>query len=372
MADCYSQLIIVTGFMGWIYDIPSGHLSQITDPNFPTYTKSVCFISGRFVVNDPDTRRFYCSAALDGTTWTYLSLPMFATKEQASDALYMTVSQNGILVLLGFDTTEFWQDAGLSPVPFQLIQGTTQAYGTHSRYTVRKVNDSILFLGKNPQGSLGVYSIKGYSITKVSTTDIDEILANWVASGATLNYTKAVTFSAHGHDFYQLTDGPSRDNGTLLYDATTGVWSKGYDISWSTQWLGKTVVWGNTVLNGEYATLDTNSFTSSFDVIQRQITTKHLRQNGNEFAISELVLLVDTGTAPLNKDYGITLEVSRDGGRTFGSPRRRSLGLTGQYRDPRVKWDRLGSAIDFVLRFTLTDPMPLVIAGALWEVSVNG
>ena len=89
-----------------------------------------------------------------------------------------------------------------------------------------------------------------------------------------------------------------------------------------------------------------------------------------EFAISELELQMDTGSVPLGASYHISMEVSRDKGRTFGSPRSRTLGLIGQYKTPRVKWDRFGSSRTFVLRFSMTDPIPFVIASEAIETTV--
>ena len=388
MADNYIQLMIVTGSEGWIYNIGTGVMTQITDVNFPATTRNVTYASGRFLCVKRDTREVYCSDQLDGLSWTSaLGLPMFFTKEQSSDPAFTCVAQNGIVAVFGLDTIEFWQDAGLSPVPFQYIPGTTQGYGCKSRFSIKAVNDTTYFLGHGPQGGMGVFAIKGYTVTKVSTPDVDDIIKQWEVNGATFNYTHGTAYNAHGHDFYELTEGVFSPNiGSLLYDATTGIWSttctdntnnsqnpapKVHDVFISTLFNGQVVFRAENGSAGIYA-MDVNAYNDSGAPVQRQVTTKHLRNNGNEFAISELVLLMDTGEVPLGQDFHITLEVSRDGGRTFGSPRPRTLGLTGQYKEPRVKWDRLGSARDFVLRFTMTDPIPFVIAGAEWETSVNG
>lgn len=384
MADNYIQLMIVDGSHGYIYDIGAGTLTQITDVNFPSNTRNVCFISGRFVCAKRNTREFYCSAALDGLTWTYGgALPMFGTKEQASDALFTCTSHNGILALWGDDTVEFWQDAGLTPVPFQYIQGTTQSYGTKSLYSFANVNDTTYFLGHGAQGGWAVYSVKGYTVTKVSTSDIDDIIAGWAARGASFRYTHGLAYSAHGHDFYQLTE---EGEDSLLLDTTTGLWSRALTGNTNNSQMSQISHNHNAIMAVLYqgvnvfatssestplCVFDQTAYSDEGQRVQRQVTTKRIRNGGNEFAITELVLIMDTGEVPVGQDYKIMLEVSRDGGRTFGSPRPRTLGLTGQYREPRVKWDRLGSAREFVLRFTMTDSIPFVIAGAEIETSVN-
>lgn len=391
-ADNYVQLMLGPDYNGffYIYTIGTGVLTKITDVNFPpnqtpaVKVQSIAYLSGRFVAVAYATRNAYCSAALDGLTWTYLSLPMFFVKQQASDPLFAVSAQNGILAMFGGDTIEFWQDAGLTPVPFQYITGSAQAYGTKSLYSIAQVNDATYFLGHGKQGGYAVFSIKGYTVKKESTPDIDDVLADWAANGATFRYTHGIAFNSHGHDFYMLND---LGTGTLVLDTTTGLWNRmiygntlnpaigavGSLATFSVLYQGLNVFMGGSIMNtqaGVYVFSQT-TYSDAGLSIQRQVTTKHIRNGGNEFSITELVLQMDTGEVPLTQDYHITLEISRDGGRTFGSPRPRTLGLTGQYENPIVKWQRLGSAKDFVLRFTMTDPIPFVIAGAEMETSVN-
>jgi hypothetical protein len=59
----------------------------------------------------------------------------------------------------------------------------------------------------------------------------------------------------------------------------------------------------------------------------------------------------------------VTLEISNDGGFTWGSPLIRSLGATGQWMQP-VRWHMLGSARDRVFRIRCSDAVPFNIHGA--------
>ena len=387
MADNYVSIMLGPDSNGfyYIYMIDTGVMTKITDVNFPpnqtpaVYVDSITYISGRYIAVARGTRNAYCSAALDGLTWTYLGLPMFFVKQQASDALFAISAHNGILTLFGNDNLEFWQDAGLTPVPFQYITGSAQAVGTKSLYSIAQVNEATYFLGHGNQGGWAVYSINGYTVKKVSTPDVDDILANWASEGETFNFPHGVPFNAHGHDFYMLNKG---GRGALVLDTTTGLWSHmvegnqsdpfhsvvGTGASLSALYRGKAVFIGT---NSALLVFDQTINTDSSSSIQRQVVTKHIRNGGDEFSITELVLQMDVGEVPVTQDYHITLEISRDGGRTYGSPRPRTFGLTGQYLNPQVKWQRLGSAKDFVLRFTMTDSIPFVIASAQMETSVN-
>lgn len=64
----------------------------------------------------------------------------------------------------------------------------------------------------------------------------------------------------------------------------------------------------------------------------------------------------------------VMLQVSRDGGHTFGNELWTTLGAAGNYRT-RVVWRRLGRARDFVFRFRVVDPVKAVFIGASMDAS---
>lgn len=65
-------------------------------------------------------------------------------------------------------------------------------------------------------------------------------------------------------------------------------------------------------------------------------------------------------TTPYPDDPHIMLAISTDGGITWGEWLPRSLGKIGEYRQ-RVQWHRLGSSDKLVLKFSVSDPVPLTV-----------
>lgn len=65
---------------------------------------------------------------------------------------------------------------------------------------------------------------------------------------------------------------------------------------------------------------------------------------------------------PINPE--VILQVSRDGGFTFGSEEARSLGRSGEFKN-MVFWDRLGVARNAVFRIVISDPVKVVIENAV-------
>ena len=64
------------------------------------------------------------------------------------------------------------------------------------------------------------------------------------------------------------------------------------------------------------------------------------------------------------------VQVSRDGGRTFGAEIWLPLGKVGEYKK-RVATRRLGTARDFVFRIAMTDPVKFVLTGLALRASVE-
>jgi hypothetical protein len=283
-------------------------------------------------------------------------------------------SFNGVLVLWGSASIEYWQDAGLSPQPFQQVTGSTQTYGLVAKYSRVQINNSILFLGTGSQGGYTVYSITGYAPVRISTDDVESLIASWAAVD-TVSDAVGLSYSIDGHDMYQLTF--LNADRSLLYDTATGLWGiVQTGMSAGRHYADTSIKFSNLTLFNDPTTNNIYQFSKYFyldntTLISREVTSKHLRDGGDEFAITEVNLVMDTGTSPQGEDSQISLSVSRDGGRTFGSPRDRTIGTVGQYRTPRVKWDRLGSARDFVFKFSMVASIPFTIAGVEIETSVG-
>lgn len=364
MDDNSLQLGIVDGQRGYYVILPSGAPTLIIDPGFPNGCTSIRVLNSRAYVEVPGTRFFRASAQLDLTVWTPI---LFGTKENSSDLLSVVDVLNGMLILWGLTNTEFWQDVGSSPVPVQRINGASQTWGLAAKYSRAALNNTKIFLAQNPQGGVQVMMFNGYTPNRVSDTDIENIISNFVIYSDAI----ALTYMVDGHPMYQLTFPTA--NRSFLYDALTNFWyevqSGVSDFVRSFANLGivfnaKNYICGTT--GGQVFQLSTTTFTEDGSAIKRMVTSRHIRIDGNEFGISEIVLEMETGNGLVvgqGSNPMIMMQISRDGGRTWGVERWQPLGRLGQYKK-RVIWDCIGSARDFVFRWFLTDPVSFVILSA--------
>jgi len=387
------QLMIVDGSRGYVYTIVAGTYYQtalnaagsfgvITDPNFPNGATTVSFLNSRFLCEKSGTRQCYMSCqdssgiAYDGTRWTDATtgLAYYITKENASDVLVHADVLNGAIVLWGTSTIEFWQDVGSSPQPYARINGATQTWGLAAVNSVAFLNNTAYFLGQAQQGGVQVMALQGSVPARVSTSDIENLIAGF----STWTDASSLTYIVDGHPMYQI-NFPTAGR-SFMYDSLTQFWSElqsGVGVQ-GVHFANIGVTYNTKFYASDYGTgnvyqLLTTTYTDNSTPIKRQITTRHLHAEGNEFSIDELVLDMETGVG-LSTGQGsnpqIMLEVSKDGGRTFGPEKWVGVGAIGDYR-VRARWTRLGSARDFVFRFTMTDPIKFTILKG-WATTRQG
>lgn len=365
MSDNGIQLMIVDGTAGFILTLAGNVFTTIVDGNFPNGATTVTFIDGRFIVDKTGSRQYYVCQSYDGTLWTPV---VFGTKENSSDQLQAVDVLNGIVILWGSTSIEFWQDAGTPSNPFARINGASQTWGLAAKWSRAALDNTMVFLAQNPQGSIQIMKLNGYTPQRISTSDIEHIINSF----STFTDAVALTYIIDGHPMYQLTF-PTGGR-SFLYDNLTGWWQEVQTgLSLTARHYGNLGIVFNTInyisdyQSGNIYQFVDDAYTDNGTPIKRQVITRHIRNGGNQFGISEIFLDMETGVGlqtGQGSDPKLMVQTSKDGGRTFGIERLFSIGLVGQYFSPRVIMRRFGMARDFVFKFTMTDPVKFVIASA--------
>lgn len=323
----------------------------------PIGATSLCSIASRIVANDPaHPGRFYWSpvgwtALNNGPSWNALD---YATAESNSDALVAVWESRGELVLFGSRTIEVWGPSGDSRV-FARLGGSGLQWGLVARGSLAKHDSGTVFVGTTATGAPQVCYLRGYDVTVVSTPDIDHLLA----TDRDINGAVGCVIGSDGHTFYVLST-PSR---SLVFDFTSMTWAE-----WRTaggRFCGDLAVnaFGKTLV-ADYRSLrwyvvDHETMTDGGERIERIVTTRHLFSNLDPITVRRLQVDCETGTGISDGQGSVPkmfLEVSKDGGRTFGPEVWRDIGKQGEYR-ATVAWNGLGVAEDFVFRLTVADPV---------------
>ena len=359
ISDNGTQIMFVDGAKGYIYNTLTDVFTQITDPDFPNNPNTVTFLARVFVVSFSNTGRFYISAIDDGLAWNALD---FANAESNPDYLVNIYNNNGQLVLFGQKTSEFWGVTG-GEFPFANIQGTAIDFGLASRFSVTKFGNGVMFLARSSAGEVKVMYLQGFQVKDITGHE----LSNVINSYANLDAATAFYYEMDGHQFYELNVGGF----TWLYDGSTQGWSQLKSFGATrhlaeshTQYLFRSMV--SHYSNGDIYRLDKNVYSDNGMEIEREIVGRHIFDNMKNVFISEFQLDMETGVglnAGQGSDPQIMLQISKDGGHTFGNERWLSFGKIGQYLT-RVIWRQLGTGYDFVFKIRVTDPVKVVIIGA--------
>lgn len=364
--DNGTQIMVSDGLNGYIYTIASQTFAQITDGDFPG-ALNVTWQDGFFIVPKPDSGRWYISATYDGTVWNSLD---FKNAESQPDNNVFACSYYGTLMVFGTLTTEFYSNAGGQGVPFTRIQGATLQWGLAAKNSLCPFQDSVVGLFRNELGQPQVARISGHRADPISNPDLDSIIRKYAYGDAT-----ALSYMYGGHPFYQINFTAS--GASWLYDGNTGVWSQlesngGRDRGeLHVVFLTRNIV--SDYENGNLYRLEPEIYTDNGDAIRRLLVSKHITNGGNPLTVDELRLFFETGKAlPTGQgsDPQIMLRVSKDGGRTYGPERRKSLGALGKYRQP-VSFQKFGQAEDFVFEISMTDPVKFMLVGEAIEAEAH-
>jgi hypothetical protein len=368
-----------------------------TGVDFPV-ANTVAFIDSYFVVNVTGTKQFWLSGNYDGFYWDPLQ---YASKEAYTDNLEAVTVDNGNIVLLGTISQEYWQNNGGFPFPFARISGSPTDVGVVARWSMARCGGMLFYLGRTRRGSLSVFSVQNYAPTVVSTPDLDYLFSQYQNPGDAV----AFGYRQNGHEFYQISF--QTEGKTWLYDASTQAWSElssnggRHYAQWGAQFKNEIVV--SDYRTGKLYKLDANIYTDAGDTIVRELITPHTFSTStfnrlhiyrlrldmeqgvglplSEYQSSQDALATNFDQALLTEDNAIILlesdstvirertnpqimlQVSRDGGYTYGTEMWIRMGAIGQYLR-RAEWRRLGVSRSYVFKFRITDPIKVVIIGA--------
>ena len=372
-----SQVVTVDGVSAYLY-VPAT-LTFSTIAGFTaTGARTITFIAGFFVAEQPGTQQFWVSNFQDGSTWNALA---FASAVSDSDNMLAVDNLSGNLVLFMQQGMEFWQNVGASPQPFAPVLSAANPWGLaaiFSRAHIIAANDqdSIIFLGQNSGGQVQCVQVTGFSPKVISDPDLEAIWNSFAVTSDATGYD----YQVDNHRFYQL-NFPT-GNRSFLYDVSTGIWSEvqtGPSVipvrhtgNLATYFAGQTLI-ADYATNNVYR-LDPTTYTDNGVTIIRQLVTRHVLSNFNRIRVSLLYLDMETGVG-LQTGQGsnpqIMLEYSKDNGRTWSAQRWVSSGLVGQYLT-RVLWRRFGSTRDATWRITMSDPVKFVITEGAFRVRERG
>jgi len=359
---------IVDGLYGYTYDISTNTFAQVLDADFvPGFVNT--WLTGYYIkdrrgsTNKREWGRFDIST--DGSTYDALD---FANAESNPDYLQIPFADHGELILFGEISSEFWSNSGTADFPFSYQGSATIEWGLAAKYSVAKFKDSVMFLARNKMGEVQVVMLSGYTPQVVSGHDLGYIINQYPG----VENATAFSYMISNHAMYQI-NFPSA-NKSWLFDGSTQAWTELQSGEGRDRGEIGSIYLNNYLVsdyeNGNVYQIMPDVYTENGAPIRRQITTRHVF--GEEYiGIGRIILDIEAGVGLISgqgSDPQVMLEVSKDGGHTWGQQLWRSFGKIGEY-NRRAIWNRIGSSRDHVYRFTITDPVKVIVIGAYLDVA---
>lgn len=322
----------------------------LSDVAFPDSAPVIKVIAGagRFIALRADTGKFYWTPVLASTVD-----PLdFATAENQPDNLRDALFIDDILLLFGAETVEFWPNTGDGELPFQPLEGRVIEKGIRATGCAAAIGSTFAWVTHENQ---------------VCLTDENNVISNnglqeRIEASASVSL---FAFVMGGNEFLCL----QLDNETQVYQPRTGQWSE-----WKTYGQAR---WAVGCFSGGVMGSNIDGRTLAFGAghvdlggEMERLWTAGMPMDGGGVKISNVVARVNIGQSPfLTGDYVdpvIEMRTSRDGGKTWGDWRQKSLGRQGDYRQ-EVRWRGLGLAgrPSFLVQFRVTDPVDVRVSGVL-------
>jgi hypothetical protein len=358
MAGDGINIMLVTDDDGYYYDGTT--VQQITDPDFPG-AAWVENIDGYYVVQEPNSGRFYVSANRDPSSWDALE---FATAEQAPDDLVGGLVNQGELCLFGKESFEFNYVGTNTDFPLERTASGSGDIGLLSRFGAANCDNTIFFPGHDGI----VYRMDGYTPVRISQPGIEQAIENMADKTCF-----SMSWKEGGHSFYSL----SFDTMTLVYDVSTQLWHRRKSINrerWRPLFILRAF---DTWITGDFYTnelgeLDPNYFQEFGETLISSAISPPVGKDNEIMAHDEVQLVFQQGVGLASGqgyDPKVMLQWSDDGGRTWSSERWRALGKMGEYRKRGPTWNALGSARDRCYRFAISDPVRRTLILATTEAA---
>ncbi len=310
---------------------------------FPEGCKTISYINGRFVACESGTQNFYVSEVLDGRYWDALNVQ---TVDSNPDLVVGEVVSHNECIVFCELSGEVFYDSGILPSPF--IRNTSGIFevGCIAPYSIAKIDNSFMWLGKSQTGPGGIYRLNGYTPENITPPSIVTVIQGM----STVSDAISFTYEQDGHTFYVI-NFPT-GNRTFCYDANTKIWHEraNLEVGLLTRWEaqeytyfdGKHLVCDHT--EGKIYSIEMTTYTYGTGIRKWIRSFRAPGSNMNRVRHKRLMLECEAGVGLTGGDEPtVIMRWSDDGGHTWSNEAWHTMGIgsLGEY-DKRVIWNRLG------------------------------
>jgi hypothetical protein len=368
------QLMIQDPLAGYIFNLQTNVLTQISTSTFTDAQGNVClypggtsldYADGYFVISGNDGR-IYFSEIGDGTSWPAFNFFTPSFKPNKMKAIRMYREE---VYCFGEETIEIYINDGVTPFSRQFR--TSSYYGLAATDSVAIHQAGAFFLGRSPTGTFEAYLMgPDYSLTPLSFP-IDYLLSKQNCDDA----EGFVQVANDGAIFYHLH--LPQLHTTFVYDVTTHMWHERQSrrpwpdedgrypqdmyrprsvvtfngLTLSGDWYSGAIMFEDQTVSTDLGNI--NKFERRSSILTDQL---------NYISVYRIEFDVNAGYG--NTDPVMMVSYSKDSGNTYEQEEMLQLGALGQY-DYRAVVNKLGTARNWVIKIIVTDPVPVIVMQAI-------
>lgn len=244
-------------------------------------------------------------------------------------------------------TIEVFDNIGGDLFPFQRIEGAMIQKGIIGTHCACEFVDAIAFLGSGLNEAPAIYIGANATATKISTREIDQVLATFTEAELALSVLEKRIDKGHQHLWVHLPDrvlvydlaGSTAVQEPLWFYMTSG-------LDGFSQYPGRGLVWVHDRWNcgdpssSRLGLLDSSLSTQYGDMARWEFGTTIIYNEGNGAVFHELELVCLTGHVALGINPTISTSYSVDG-ETWSQEKFVNVGAIGE-RSKRIAWRRQG------------------------------
>ena len=332
-------------------------------------------------VYDPDNPLKVQTKEVDSFDWMFYDaygVQQFFNAESSSDNVRAIAAVGPNLYLFGSKTIEIWQrGSGEYETWVRQSYTTNASNGLQAPFSIATCGSVLYYLGSGESYAKGVLAVNGQQYQKISEEWLDEKLL-----GETGDTAYGYAYAQGNHNFYVLQLRNLQE--TWVYDTETKEWhqrtSRKYNTGEETQWRPSALIWFKGQFwcfcddGCQYSFTEDYWFEDYADDHGRLPIIRHRQgavivNDERPFVFQELAVECNVGTwSDYTLQPELLLEVSKDGGNTFGHVRSCKLGKTGNYNH-RVRFHSLGYNRLCVLRVTYAHPTALELTACSQRVT---
>lgn len=334
-------------------------------------------------VYDPDNPLKVLTQEVDSVDYVFYDdygVTQYFNAESSADSIVALKSVGERLYLFGTRSIEIWQrGSGEYETWIRTSYTTNASNGLAEQNSIAVVDSTIFYIGSGDSYAKGVMCVTGNNYTKVSDDWLEAKLLKEF-SGRAIGFAYAVG----SHRFYCITL-PTVDE-TWVYDTDTKEWhqrvSRVLNTGLERSWRPMALVWfddrfyaacndGTVYLHTEEYYWEDFAGEGRLPVLRRRQGAVIVDEE-RPFVFDELSIECNVGSwENYEVEPKMLLEISKDGGNTWGNVRSVSMGKAGEY-SRRVRFHHLGLNRLCVIRVTFAYPAALELTACSQRVTATG